>query len=65
MGNSSKGSPGSGQVQTAAHDVGAVASCFGAGMSKLQGSTSAVKGSNSAVTSKDDRGDGGSAWEDV
>jgi hypothetical protein len=46
MGNSSKGSPGGGEVQTAAHDVGAVASCFGAGMSKLQGLASAVKGSN-------------------
>jgi hypothetical protein len=30
-----KGSPCGGEVQTAVHNVGAVASCFGAGVSKL------------------------------
>jgi hypothetical protein len=46
LGNSLKGSLSSSEVQTAAHDIGAVALRFSAGVSKLQGSVGAAKGSN-------------------
>jgi hypothetical protein len=46
-GELTEGSLGGAEVQIAADDVGVVASYFGMGMSKLQGSVGAVKGWNS------------------
>jgi hypothetical protein len=43
-GELTEGSLGGAEVQIAADDIGVVASYFGMGMSKLQGSVGAVKG---------------------
>jgi hypothetical protein len=46
MGNSLRGSPSGGEVWATVLDSGVVASCFGMGMSELQGSAGVAKGPN-------------------